>query len=761
MRLTLRTLLAYLDDTLPASEAKSMGEKLAESEPAQEIVERIKNVIRRRRLTVPPATSRIDPNTIAEYLDNEITPELAEELERICLASDVHLAEVSACHQILSLVLGEPTAAPDEAVKRMYALGKGDAPKTPKKTGKAAAHADKPVAADRETDETLRMGLPSVFGKDRANRIMIFAGAGLASLLLVVAIMQLLPKPAPTPDNGLGNDQIAKGDHTKKTDDTGPEVIKVLPKPEVIDDKKPEQKTEVKVTPVPEKVPKAGDDDLPPPAFASLPDKRVEELMAKLVYGPPSTKVTPLGQLLEPAKDQVSIVVQQIPKTTDWKRLTSKQADLLSARPLVSLPGSKAVVVTKSGVRLTLWGNIPEQIPQPPLQESMVELYDHETLDLDMTLHRGRIMLANLRDDPIVVRIRFENPSEPGGPEAHVLLTLSGKNAEALIDRWSFIPLGEPFFKSKDDPERKGPVSQVACMALSGTVVLKTPNESATLQPPPNTCLALWSSPTKKLDPIAMPSLPKWLDANFVAAPEIVKANAVTASDIFKLRGELQGAFTGKAVDVGLAELMKSSEKLTRNTAVRCLGAIDDLPGLLDALNQDKVEQRDAAIETVMQWIGTSRDNDYKFYDLLGQRLKKNEADTFIKLLHGFSQQDASRPETYEWLIENLRHSQLTIRELTRWNLYRMVPAGQTIPYDAADAAKRERGYQQWLKLIPPGKMPPAPKTKAAVGPRDGPRVGPNAAVSWIAPRRATLFVVAFGAPYNGLSRGPNPKTTS
>src|SRR3954452_4707904 len=72
LRLTLRTLLSYLDDTLEPSEATALGAKLAESEQAQEIVERMRNVIRRRRLTVPPAASRIDPNTIAEYLDNEI-----------------------------------------------------------------------------------------------------------------------------------------------------------------------------------------------------------------------------------------------------------------------------------------------------------------------------------------------------------------------------------------------------------------------------------------------------------------------------------------------------------------------------------------------------------------------------------------------------------------------------------------------------------------------------------------------------------------
>ena len=66
MRLTLRTLLAYLDDTLDPDEAKTIGQKVAESDTAQELIERIKQVTRRRRLTVPPATgpgAKFDANT--------------------------------------------------------------------------------------------------------------------------------------------------------------------------------------------------------------------------------------------------------------------------------------------------------------------------------------------------------------------------------------------------------------------------------------------------------------------------------------------------------------------------------------------------------------------------------------------------------------------------------------------------------------------------------------------------------------------------
>src|SRR6266581_1052202 len=125
MRLTLRTLLAYLDDTLEPGEIKTIGQKVAESDAAQELIARIKQVTRRRRLTTPSdggAGERFDANTVAAYLDNELSADQVAELEKLCLESDVHLAEVSAGHQSLTLVLGEPALIPPTARRRMSAL---------------------------------------------------------------------------------------------------------------------------------------------------------------------------------------------------------------------------------------------------------------------------------------------------------------------------------------------------------------------------------------------------------------------------------------------------------------------------------------------------------------------------------------------------------------------------------------------------------------------------------------------------------------
>ena len=53
MRLTLRTLLAYLNDTLEPTQAREIGKKVNESDFAAGLVERIKEVVRKRRLLAP------------------------------------------------------------------------------------------------------------------------------------------------------------------------------------------------------------------------------------------------------------------------------------------------------------------------------------------------------------------------------------------------------------------------------------------------------------------------------------------------------------------------------------------------------------------------------------------------------------------------------------------------------------------------------------------------------------------------------------
>lgn len=113
MRLTLRTLLAWLDGVLPDDEQQQLGAKVSSSTVATHLVERIRTAVGRTGIGAPRPDGKgltEDPNSVAEYLDNTLSSEQLEAFERICIESEVHLAEVAACHGLLAEVARDPAA---------------------------------------------------------------------------------------------------------------------------------------------------------------------------------------------------------------------------------------------------------------------------------------------------------------------------------------------------------------------------------------------------------------------------------------------------------------------------------------------------------------------------------------------------------------------------------------------------------------------------------------------------------------------------
>ena len=113
MRLTVRTLLAWIDEVLGPAEHGELAAKVASSPVARPLIERIRSAVESPAVSAPPPAGRglaDDPNTAAEFLDNVLDGERLAAFERVCIDSDLHLADVAGCHRVLAELHRDPAA---------------------------------------------------------------------------------------------------------------------------------------------------------------------------------------------------------------------------------------------------------------------------------------------------------------------------------------------------------------------------------------------------------------------------------------------------------------------------------------------------------------------------------------------------------------------------------------------------------------------------------------------------------------------------
>lgn len=125
MRLTLRTLLAYLENVLDEQDREDLRRQVESSENAAELIHKMRDVAQRLRLGAPEVlgtTAVDDPNTMAEYLDSTLPPENVADFERVCLESETMLAEAVACQHAIAMVLGQPAQVDPDTRRRLHEL---------------------------------------------------------------------------------------------------------------------------------------------------------------------------------------------------------------------------------------------------------------------------------------------------------------------------------------------------------------------------------------------------------------------------------------------------------------------------------------------------------------------------------------------------------------------------------------------------------------------------------------------------------------
>jgi hypothetical protein len=379
------------------------------------------------------------------------------------------------------------------------------------------------------------------------------------------------------------------------------------------------------------------------------------------------------------------------PSGTTWKAIPAGTA-VPTDTPLVSLFDS-TLVSAKGSVTARLLADPAQRRPLPILESAVIVNADKEH-DLSLTLLRGLIVLNNTRQQGPAT-VRFTSRGEP------LDVTLKEPGAKLALELYSRHVPGAPH----EDPKEDVPVLHLFCFQIKGESFLQHKDKSVTLHEPPGPAVLVWDSITREPEIQRLEQMPQEIAMMKVEDVKLLEQACAWARKLATEPPE-------KAFKEGLA----SESSCERKAAVTAMGAMDDVRGLFNVLaTSPHADAREHAILALRCWLGREPGQTAKLLaGFQNAGLTKTQSENVLHLLYGFTAEERRQPGTYDLLIETLQSKRPAMRELAHWHLVRLVPAGKSIAYDAqASEAQRQRSYEEWRKLIPPGKLPPAPATTA------------------------------------------------
>lgn len=684
MRLTLRTLLAYLDDTLDPTLTKELGTRIAENEEVQALIERLRRISRRRGLAAPDLDGddeTTDPNTVAEYLDNELRPEQIVEVETAALKNDAYLAEVVSCHQILTLFLGEPAKVPPLARVRMYRLvtGPGSIPGRRPLPNAVAAGVIDPMAGHEDhadSDDALLMGLPRLSrGAGRLRRSLAVV-AGLA-VAVAACVSVLLPRP---------------------TVDPSPMYIAVAPPAPSPEARKP--------TPVaPEPAVKK------PEAVAPLPKIEGEVLTVEPRVRPDEVKrkdrlpvVGPDPARRELAKlESADAMLLMRDFGREWQRVRGLGTGITANDPLLVLPGYSAKLLTSTGIEIdcrTLIGDTGTT----PTHETRVVLHPPMmAVDADFTLMGGRLILRSTRPTPTIVRVRFGKPNPEQGPSEVWDITLPDNRSEVGLELTSDYRPGIPLVI---EPGSETPRQSLILNVIRGAVAVRATDAGDFPRIEPGRGLSYDgtnSTPTEfKTLPVGSVS---FSDTVVSASPAFRSAMESALKDLDR---RLAAKEIRLSVSLSTAFSADKTATVRRTLLMEAMQALEDYGDLIDALEAGDRETRVLALELLRHAVAESPDRDTSLLELL--RKSRNFADSealmLVQLLHTFDPEQGGDAQTISALLERMRGPRVAVREAAFYWMKRLdpkvekeIPAGYSaLAKDSALAASTQRWMQSWTR---------------------------------------------------------------
>ncbi len=739
MRLTLRTMLAYMDEILEPEDAEDIGKKIEESELARTVMQRTRDALRRMRLGAPPVEGRglaQDANTVAEYLDNTLAPEQVPDFERICLESEVHLAEVGASHQILTLVLGEPADVDPISRDRMYGLiseaGSAqpvaaaplaspaiEAPPVESAADLAAAHPairrTKPEVPDylREPSRSGRS-----LGKLALAAVVLLVVGGVLAATFVPEIREQVAtllgsqadqEPAVNdrpgrgaPDDADSADMVGPADSGESPEDAGnvppdgpptatdESRVSNLNQPPNLTiprnkaDEGPDAPDPDMTTDVDPNAPPVPDEDMPvsippaPPAdpgFDTVPPDAVPAV-------PPAEE--PIGEALGRYLYKQDVLLRYDRRSDLWRRLPA-MASLSAGDKLMALPVFRPTISLSTGVTIQ------------PVDASVFEILGmDETGVPTIAVDHGRILLFTAGKPRNQIRVRF-------GDRQGTITFADGESTMALEVRRTPVP--------GKDPTIEGEPLAVDFYATSGEITWEELGALSLKAPAHQALTGAASEPTRG-------DLPRW-----------THGEPISASD---QRGSIEfekHVTTDKPVSLTLKELLDDRRFEVRGYATRAAAYMGDFEPFVTALN-DPVQKASwpSQIETLKAALVRGPDTAKM---VLAALVKHRGADApeLFRMLWGYTPDQLSGGEAAR-LVEYLNHDSLDYRVLAFNNLREIT--GKGLNYQPQyPAAKRSKEYRSWKERLKEGKVVPANAVPAAPPPRPAaPKAGARARVA-------------------------------
>lgn len=739
MRLTLRYLLAYLDDYLLPQDApkileredfETIGKKVEESEFATSLVERIQDVVRRGRLGAPSESERgtgLDPNTVAEYLDNALPDARVPDFEKVCLESDVHLAEVACCHQILAMVVTEPVEVNEETRQRIYELPDALAmenedesslsveetveeplppPRAPRPERRTHAAPRKSRLPDYLRESSRRSAVLSRWAKGLvAVGLLLVAvlavlfisssGDGEDPLSRILAWRQSEEAEEPASDVVDGQENVAPPvapaeegtGHNVRSDPpagAGPSGEKPLLSPPPVPIGKSAGPAKAASPQVPPVKPSAADDSAPQKtpgptaADASAAEKAAGPVSDKPAAAKPDQ--SPARPASEPAGMTVStkeVLLRLHPKTGVWQRVAD-ETSLFANDRLMSLPAFRP--------RLALAGGT----------------------SLDLVNTTALSLLPPAGNGPGGIAIEFGQVLAKADAAGASLRIVAGEHSGVcqFADADSVVAIEVGRTQSGGDPETQpGPLA-ADLYVTSGSIAWHDERSGKAIKVSAPKRLSVSEQP---LEPVLLQQLPRWISGEAASALDQRAATVLEREVIL-----------GRSIILVLRELINHRQREVRWLAMRSLALVEDYQPLLAALEDpeqyrfwsDQIEQLHAAVFRGPQSAAGVRTAMERQYGLQGVAL--------YEMLWKY-RADNLQPEDVNHLVDFLGHDGLPFRILGFWNLKNLYQ-NRMLGYRPDDPApKRQAAVQKWRELL---KASPAVRGGIASPPPAPPQPG-------------------------------------